>query len=161
MAKHVIKIDPFNPFSVFEAEQETQRLFKEFDRKVDEFIREIAEIGERAAAGAYGGAVTVSLEGIDNGFAICADGRAVVFMEFGAGSAVNTGNMFAGQMPFDVRRGSYSDSKTPKGEYAQTGYKYWTFGGQRYTEVQPTNGMQKAHEAMMQDMSNVAMRVFG
>ena len=161
MATHVIRLDPFDPLSVISAERETRRLAEEFDRKVDEFVREIAEIGRKAAAGAYGGSVTVSLEGIDNGFSICADGKAVVFMEFGAGAAVNTGNMFAGQMPFEVRRGSYSDSKDPPGPYARTGYQYWTFGGQRFTEVQPRNGMQHAHEAMMQDMLNVAMRIFG
>lgn len=161
MADHVIKIDLLDPFSLSAAERETMRLAREFDRKVDEFVREIASIGAQAAAGAYGGRVGVSIEGIGNGFSICADGQQVVFIEFGAGSAVNTGNMFAGQMPFEVRQGSYSDSKNPPGPYAKSGYRFWKFGGNLYTEIVPANGMENAHKAMMQDMRNVAMRVFG
>ena len=161
MATHVIRLDPLNPASVAAAEEETRELMEDFDRKVDEFIQEIAKIGEQAAAGAYGGAVAVTLESIDGGFSICADGKQVVFVEFGAGATVESGNVFAGQMPFEVRQGSYSDSKNPPGPYAQSGYNHWWYGGTKYTEVQPRSGMEKAHEAMMQDMQNVAMMVFG
>ena len=156
MGHHVISLDPFNPFSVMAAQQETRRLMEEFDRKVDEFIREVAEIGAKAAEGSYGGSVTVTIEGYDDGVSICADGKAVVFMEFGSGSAVATGNMFAGEMPFEVRPGSWSEQHAH--QYERLGY--WIFGGQKFTEVAPRNGMENAHKAIQQDMWNVAMRVF-
>ena len=129
----------------------------DFDRKVDEFIREIAEVGAKAAAGSYGGSVSVTIEGYDDGVSICADGKSVVFMEFGAGSAVAVGNMFAGEMPFEVRPGSWSEQHAH--QYEKLGY--WIFGGNKYTEVAPKNGMENAHKAIMQDMHNVAMKVFG
>ena len=69
--------------------------------------------------------------------------------------------MFANELPFEVRRGSFSDAKTPPGEYAQNNYEYWTFGGQRLEYVTPVNGMQKAYEAMQQDVEALARRVFG
>ena len=161
MATHVIEIDPFNPFSIIAAERQARQLISDFNRKVDEFIREIAEIGARAARGAYGSAVTVTVDEIDNGLAINANGKAVVFMEFGAGSAVDSSNRFASVVEqeggFDIRPGSWSEQHAH--QYERLGY--WVFGGQRYYEVQPVNGMEKAYEAIMQDMRNAATKVFG
>ena len=161
MSDHVINVDPLDPTSVSRAEREIKRLIKWYEKKVDEFLVELAEIGKRAAQGAYGSAITVTVEAIANGVCIRANGDAVVFLEFGAGSQVNEGNMFANVMPFDVRRGSFSDSKVPPGEYARNNYEYWTFGGQRLEYVTPVNGMQKAYEAMQQDVKTLARKVFG
>ena len=166
MATHVVNIDPFDPFSVLKAEKEIQRIIQEFNGKVEEFLRGLAEIGQKAAQAAYGSPVTVTVEEINGGVCIRANGDAVVFLEFGAGSAVDSSDMFAHAMPFPVRRGSFSDVNIgedgrPPGQYARTGYQYWEFGGRQYTEVQPKNGMQYAYEAMMQDMRTLAKRVFG
>ena len=159
MADHVINIDPLDLSSIVKAEREINKILKEFDRKVDRFIQEIAEIGRDAAQGAYGSAIKVTLVKEDKGVLISADGKAVAFLEFGAGSMTNSSNRYALEMPFLVFRGSYSDES--KGEYQATHYNYWHFGGKEISYVEPRNGMQKAYEAMMNDFDSVAKRVFG
>ena len=159
MADHYIDIDPLNPFSILKAERELDSILKDFDQKVDVFVQEIAKIGQQAAQGAYGGAISVTLVNDKDGVTISADGKAVVFLEFGAGSTTNSANRYALELPFLVYRGSYSDET--KGEYQATHYNYWHFGGKEITGVEPRNGMQKAYEAIMQDISSVARRVFG
>ena len=167
MATHVVNIDVMNPLSIARAERQIQNIIRAFNGQVEQFLRELAEIGQRAAQAAYGSPVAVTVEPIDNGMCIRANGDAVVFLEFGAGSAVDQSDMFADRMPFEVRRGSFSDAKgvdqqgRPRGSYARHNYQYWEFGGQTYTEVYPTNGMQHAYEAMMQDIRTLAKRVFG
>jgi len=159
MADHYIEIDPLSPASILKAEREINKILKDFDRKVDVFIQEIGKIGQQAAQGAYGSAVSVTLVNEKEGVTISADGKAVVFLEFGAGSTTNSANRYALEMPFLVYRGSYSDET--KGEYQATHYNYWHFGGKEIEFVEPRNGMQKAYEAIMQDISSVAKRVFG
>lgn len=159
MADHVIEIDPLNPFSVWKAQATLDKIVKEFDQKVDAFIKELGEIGKNAAQGAYGSSIAVTVEPADNGVTINANGEAVVFMEFGAGSSTDATDRYSSEMPFPVYRGSYSDAT--QGEYQATNYKYWYFGGVKMTAIEPTNGMQKAYEAIMQDMAGVAKRVFG
>ena len=141
MADHVIDIDPLSPASILKAEREINKILKSFDRKVDEFVQEIGKIGQQ------------------DGVTISADGKAVAFLEFGAGSSTNSSNRYAFEVPFLVFRGSYSDET--KGEYQATHYNYWHFGGKQMTAVEPRNGMQKAYEAMMQDFDSVVKRVFG
>ena len=159
MADHVIDIDPLNPTSILQAERKIDRIFKSFDKKVDTFIQEIAKIGQRAAQGAYGSAINVTVENSGDGVAISANGKAVAFLEFGAGSMTNSSNRYAFEMPFLVFRGSYSDET--KGEYQATHYSYWHFGGKEIEYVEPRNGMQKAYEAMMQEFDSTVKRVFG
>ena len=163
MAYHLVDLDPFDPASVRNANREMRKLLREFDKKVDVFLADIAVIGQKAAQGAYGGggAVTVTVQPIDNGYAIIANGDAVVFLEFGAGDAVDQSDRYVSVVEaeggFDIRPGSWSEQNAQ--QYSTLGY--WIFGGQKYTEVQPRNGMQVAYEAIMQDMRNAAQRAFG
>ena len=161
MATHVIEIDPFNPISVWLANRAINEHVRQFNENVDRYLRGLAEIGEKAAQGKYSGTpVTISVKQIENGYAVSADGKEVAFLEFGAGSTVNTANRYADDMPFEVRQGSYSDSKDPPGEYAQTGYKFWHLGKTLMTHVDPRNGVQAAYDAIIQDMKNLAEVVF-
>lgn len=166
MAETVINLNPFNPASIAHAERILRERERAFERNTARFFVELAEIGRQAAAGAYGPAISMELQPLDDGVSIVANGKAVVFLEFGAGAAVNTGNRYADQMPFEVARGSYSDQnvgydgRTP-GEYARSGYRQWHFGNTVLTEVQPRNGMEKAYEAVMTSIYRVAREVFG
>lgn len=131
---------------------------------MQEFLQQIADIGRQEAQTRYSsgsvglGSVYVTVQPIENGYAISADGREVVFLEFGAGAATNGGNTLAQEMPFDVRRGSYSDLN--QGEYQRTGYRYWHYGGVKYTEVQPRNAMESAYRVMLDQWRDVARSVF-
>ncbi|MBO5963855.1 MAG: hypothetical protein J6P97_05170 [Bacteroidales bacterium] len=159
MADHVVDIDPLDPASIIRAEKMINKILKDVDNKVEKFVQEIGKIGRDAAQGAYGNAVSVTLVEEDNGVTISADGKAVAFLEFGAGSSTNSANRYAFEVPFLVYRGSYSDET--KGEYQATHYNYWHFGGKKITAVEPRNGMQKAYEAIVNDIDSTVKKVFG
>lgn len=158
MARLTIPLDPFSPQSVAQAARLYREALQRFEEQVQEFLREIAELGAQEAQTRYGFSVLVTVQPIENGYAVSADGDAVVFLEFGAGAATNSGNTLAQEMPFDVRRGSYSDLN--QGEYQATGYRYWHFGGVKYTEVQPRNAMESAYRAMLDQWQDIARSVF-
>lgn len=166
MADHVIELDPFNPFSAMSAWMQYRKYLKEFDQKVDLFLEELAERGKEVLGElGYtpdGGEITVTVEPIDNGYMINAAGKGVVFLEFGAGDTVNSGNRYAELMPFDVESGSFSEENT--GMYYLTeqifGQGYWEFGGVKYTQITPRNGMQTVWETLMQEWREIAKRVF-
>ena len=161
MSTHVIEVDPFDSVSLFKAELKFRLLQKQFERNVNRFIHELGEIGRDTAEQWYGDTITVTLEEIPNGVAINANGRHVVFLEFGAGDAVNESNMYAATVEqeggFEIRPGSYSEINAH--QYELTGR--WTFGGIVYTEVQPRNAMEHVYETLQQEMRAIAERVFG
>ena len=161
MANHKIVIDINDPKTINAAIRELDKIQKKFDAKVDKFLEEIAEIGRNAAQQEYGTkAVTVTKEPTgDGGWVIRASGDAVVFFEFGAGSATDSTHRYAGEMPFRVEDGSYSDEN--EGEYAASGYVEWHFGGVSYSKVDQRPGMLRAYEAIKTEIPNVAKRVFG
>ena len=160
MAKHVIKVDPLSPRSVDRAIEECRRLKKEFDKKVDIFLERLANLGRSTLDGlgytVDGGSITVTVEKIDNGYCINAAGKGIVFLEFGAGDTVASGNRYAGQMPFEVRPGSYSETHA----HQYSDYGIWIFGGVVYTEIRPRNGMQTVWETIMQEWRSIAKEVF-
>lgn len=166
MADHVIDIEPTSPLSVMRAQMLYNRLRREFDQKVDTFLNALAERGKEVLDGlgytADGGEITVTVESIENGYCINAAGQGVVILEFGAGDTVNSGNRYASQMPFEVSSGSYSE--THDGMYALTreifDQGYWEFGGMRYTQITPRNGMQTVWETLMQEWRDIAEEVF-
>lgn len=160
MTKHTISVNPLSPRSVARAIDELERLEKEFDKKVDIFLERLANLGRTTLDGlgytVDGGEITVSVEKIDNGYCINAAGKGIVFLEFGAGDTVASGNRYAGQMPFDVRPGSYSETH----EQQYSTYGIWIFGGVIYTEIMPRNGMQTVWETIMQEWRSIAKEVF-
>jgi len=163
VANHVIHVNPLNPLSIMYAELQYRMLKREFDRKVDVFIARVAELGRSTADEAYGGAVTVTAEPIENGYAIIASGEAVGFLEFGAGDAT-TPNEFAAQVSYDVRPGSWSErhydaaTNKPRPSYHIDGK--WEFNGVIYTEIRPRNAMQSAWETVQQEWRAIAEEVF-
>lgn len=156
MSERIIEIDPLDPSSIIRARRETERWLQEFDKKVERFLAEIAKLGAETAQAAYGNGATVTVEPTGDGYLIRADGRGVVFLEFGAGDAVAVDNKYAGEMPFGVYPGSWSEQH--KRQYSETGK--WTFGGVEYTEIQPRNGMQKADDAIRSKWRSIARSVF-
>ena len=166
MANHVIELDPLDPFSVIAAGLKYRKIMRQFDQKVDEFLERLAERGKEVL-GELGytpesGEITVTVEPIDGGYMINAAGKGVVFIEFGAGDTVDAGNRYAPLMPFTVESGSYSDANN--GMYSITqqifGQGYWEFGGVRYTEIIPRNGMQTVYDTLMQEWREIAREVF-
>ena len=160
MGNHKIELDWENPESIERAIEKVEKIQNAFDTKLDQFIQEIAEVGRAAAEATYGSAVTVTVEKTGDGaYSILASGDPVVFFEFGAGNATDASERYAGAMPFRVAKGSYSEAN--EGMYQATGYRFWVFGGRKYTEIRQRPGMLRAYEAIMQEIPKAAKRVFG
>ncbi len=160
MANHRIDIDPMDPKSIDQAVKDFNKISKDLDKKIDRFIAALVKIGKEAAKKTYGGAISVTSEQTgDTEWVIKASGEAVVFFEFGAGSATDAGHRYAGEMGFPVHRGSYSEENG--GMYQATGYRFWVFGGRPYTEVRQRPGMLRAYEAIKQAIPETAKRIFG
>lgn len=164
--KQVIYIDPLDPFSVLAASMKYRKIRREFDEKVDEFLEELAKRGKEVL-GELGytpdsGEITVTVEQIDNGYCIHAAGKGVVFLEFGAGDTVDDGNRYASMMPFEVRSGAFSEINSQ--QYVMTqqvfGQGFWEFGGVKYTQITPRNGMQKVWDTLVSEWRDIAKRVF-
>lgn len=160
MAEHTIEINPLNPVSVLNAQLKFNFLVRNFDRKVDEFLHEVAEVGLVAAEGNYGDEeVDVRIDPIPGGYCLSANGEQVVFIEFGAGKGVNESNELVSRMPFEVYDGSYSDMM--HGDYQASGYVKWRYDGVTYYEIMHRDGMQQALIEMLDKWREIAERVFG
>jgi hypothetical protein len=153
-----IVIDVNHPETFDEAVRKYDELCKQLDQKTKQFMQELAKVGADAAKAAYGSAVDVTAEPFgDDEWVIRASGEAVIFLEFGAGDATESGHRYANEMPFDLQPGSWSREHAQ--QYWANGF--WVFGGRKYTEVKPRRGMLEAYQAMMREFPNVAKRVFG
>ncbi len=159
MAFHKIVIDPFDSSSIVKAEEEYRKLLEEFDKKVEVFLRRVAESAAKVAQTEYGSGVTVSVKQIDGGYVVNANGKAVVFLEFGAGLMTDSSDIFAKEVDFPVYVGSYSELASSSHEFYKTGK--WHFGGKEYTYIVPKNAMQKAYESVAQSFGQIAKEVFG
>lgn len=88
-----ITINPFDKKSIAEAEKLVRQYQKDFEKKVTEFTRRLAEIGVAVAEVGYtngtdyreSSEITVSLVKNTNGYSVVASGRPVGFLEFGTG----------------------------------------------------------------------------
>lgn len=161
MSNVVVNVNPLSLTSIINAQRVYEREWRSFNRKVDQFLIELAEYGAQTVLNLYGGSINVTVEPINNGYAVLANGEAVGFLEFGAGAAV-TPNEFAEQVPYEVRPGSWSETHAKM--YSSTlqnfGLGWWVFGGTIYYEVQPRGGMQGAWETVQKDWRSIAERVF-
>ncbi len=164
MGNHIIKVNPLNPLSFLKARVELEMIRRLFKRQVNEFIHELGRIGQETAQACYGDSITVTLEDKPNGVVINANGRGIIFLEFGAGDATNSSHKYADRMEFDIRPGSYSEinfnpqTLEPWPSYHIHGF--WIFGQTVFREVQPTNAMEHVYEAIHENMEEVARRVF-
>ena len=125
----------------------------------------LAKDGANEAQTADGGmaVVTGTLMG-SNTAIIQAAGEAPVIAEFGAGDATMIGILFDNPPGVDVYPGSYSE-QVGSGEYYRTRMAsggtggHWHFGGIKYTEVKPKQGMLKAKQYIIRESTNIAKGV--
>jgi hypothetical protein len=123
-----------------------------------EITDRLAEEGASAAEAAYGFPVSTERTD-DNATSIIATHDGLSFLEFGAGLATNESHPDASEVPYPVRRGSYSDQHN--GMYRQTGYEYWIFGGRPYVMIVPRGGMLAAGMAIRDNMTDILKEVTG
>lgn len=130
-------------------------------KKSNQFIERLTEeIGKPAAEGAYGtGAIKVWVEQIPYGWKLVANGDAVGFLEFGAGTMSDKQHPFAKNAPFEVKPGSWSLTYG-EGQFIPGRHESWFFGGREYRYVQPRRGLYQAYTAMLNDLRRIAIEVF-
>ena len=154
MATYTVNVDVSQLQRVFgKAEEEAREyLEKKVARIVERLVKEVAQPIAQDNFG-YGGAVTVTTEPIDHGYAIVAEGRAVCFLEFGAGVYSDTHHPFIGRTPFTVKPGSWSET------HART-WQHWVAAGKDPKDYpfnqQPTRGLYEAYRAVLQEIDRIA-----
>ena len=164
MAKRVISIR-LNSSSIASAISEMKAYKRWVAEKTQELAKRLADIGCAEAKVRFSGAeysgqndAEVSVEAIDNGFRIVAQGRSVFFIEFGAGVYYN------GSEPYPEPR---PDGVVGIGEYGQGKgkQKAWGFyddsGALVITHGTPAAmPMLHASRTMRQEIERIAREVF-
>lgn len=125
--------------------------------KAQQLCEKLADEGASVAQANYGSSVAVTTTPSEHGSKIVADGDAVVFMEFGAGDSADSSHDMAGNLPFPVYPGSYSELNSQ--EYSTWGY--WWFGHRKYYEVPPRRGLLEATRHIESIYAQRAREVFG
>ena len=146
--------------SIQKAINELEKTKRRIERGMKEVAKRLAEEGRNQAEMAFGHAVDVRVEEVDNGFVISANGDAVVFLEFGAGYGTDTTHPFASAMAkAEIMVEPKAYSITHANQFASKGY--WYFGGRIYMSVQPMHGMLRAAEEIAYLTDRICKEVFG
>lgn len=124
-------------------------------------VKRLCEVGEPIIRNWHGNHASITIEPIEKGYVLKAEGEDILFIEFGTGSATGSMSSFYDQVPAVVRPGSWSEAH--QGEYAKTGgfpVGYWHFGGQRYTQTPPHPAFYYAYQSMVEALPRIASEVF-
>lgn len=133
---------------------------EEMEHGVEQLVEILTEEGADVAQAAYGdwGVEAVPIVEETHGY-IDVNGDMPLIAEFGAGDAtLDPGSLFEHVPTTDVFPGSYS-LEVGSGEYAEFGS--WHFGGEKYTEVQPRQGLHMAKNYIIENYMQVVQEVFG
>lgn len=160
-----IVINPLDKKSVDTALKTVQKYKKDFEKKEQEFVRRLAEIGVTLAGGIYVVAdydgehnVSVYLKKTSKGYSVMADGTTVGFLEFGTG--IRNPEWGGADLPYTPPpHGSYGKGhgKQPYG---------WWFRSQDYGVVMhtygnpPAEGMLSARNEIIQRVTQIAREVW-
>lgn len=165
MAKKIIKMS-LSVDSIDNAITELKAFRDSLDRKKDKLLEELAHIGVKEASVRFTTAMydgvndsSVTLETTNGGYAIVAEGRAVAFIEFGAGVYHNTGEPYPKPRP----EGIVGIGEYGKGYGKRQAWGYKDDSG----ELVITHGnpaampMWYASEEMRSKIQKIAQEVFG
>lgn len=136
---------------------------KEIERNVNEVCRRLAQYGVTVAQASYDGVVylgnkdvSVTMEPIQNGYAVKADGQTALILEFGAGVTYGYGHPQANQFGFGP--GTYPNQKhamDPKGWYLPKS----AGGGHTYGNA-PSMAMYNTAKDLEREVKRVVQEVF-
>ena len=165
MAKKVIRMS-LSSRSIQSAIKEVKSFQKSLDDKLDKLLEELAKIGVKEASVRFTTAMydgindsSVTLEPVAGGYSIVAQGRAVAFIEFGAGVYHNTGEPYPNPRP----EGIVGIGEYGKGYGKRQAWGYRDMDG----ELVVTRGnpaampMWYASEEIRDSIKEIFMEVFG
>lgn len=145
-----ITVNVFDKASLTRAIAKVDKFRKELEAKNDKLVERLAEIGQNAAAAAYGPSVKMSVRKDGPGkWTILAEGRGVCFIEFGTGVYASKADIYE-ELPFSVSPGSWSIEHRSADDPMR--YDNWIANGKSgydwpYSRV-PHPGMLAAYEAI-------------
>lgn len=144
--------------SLSELLKEVNKYKANFDRKVDEFLAELAARAAERAEYEFDGQVTGSYEKVDeNRYRVLANGEEIGFLEFGTGVYADGSHPYASAVPFRVAPGSWSN------EHEQT-WERWLAKGNDPAEypynMLPLRGMLRTYNWMRDNAAEIAKEVF-
>lgn len=125
--------------------------------RVAEVAKRLCEVGEPIIRATHGGHARVWAEPTENGYKISAEGKDVLFIEFGTGDRAGVLASWYDQVPPEARPGSWSESHARM--YSR--YGFWVFGGQIYHYTEPHPAFYDAYQAMVEALPQIAQEVFG
>lgn len=150
-----------NPTSINKAIKDIRKLNAEWDRKIDEVTRRLAEIGATKASLGFSRAVytgdndvSISVEPIENGYSIIASGEAVLFIEFGSGVTYGYGH----PAPMNYGPGTY-----PGNGHWDDSKGWWLpkdKGGLHTYGNPPSATMYQTGKELQQEILRIAREVF-
>lgn len=148
--------------SINKAIRDIRKLDAEWNRKTNEVIRRLAEIGATKASLGFSRAVytgdndvSISVKPIENGYAIIASGEAVLFIEFGSGITYGYGH----PEPMGYGPGTYPG----KGHWNDpNGWRLPKSKGGTHTYGNPPSAtMYHTGKELQQEVLRIAQEVFG
>ena len=143
------------------------------NRIMNDVLETVCDEIVRIAQGLYGREVRVTYtpvktDGDTMVYRVDADGRAVVFLEFGAGYTTDgttvQAQVFYENTGIKVELGSFSASEDGTGEFIRThietgGHGYWTLlNGVRLDHVEPRRALHQAIENVMAEFDELATK---
>ena len=162
-----IVINPFDKESIARAEKLVRQYKTDFEKKEQEFVRRLAEIGVSVASAGFATAdydgvndVVVSLQKTENGYAVVASGETVGFLEFGTGRPERNPEYDSSEIDYTPPpRGSY-------GKHQGLNPQGWWFkssDGAKATHSYgnpPASAMLTARNMMIEQVVKIAREVF-
>ena len=166
MAK-TIRINGISEETIAAAVKELREYAEWMERKEAELRSRLASRGATVASiqfsrAIYNGTNDVSVRVDDTGSVavIYAEGESVAFIEFGSGEKYGAGHPQAGE--FGVGPGTWSTDESLGGKGHWDNPKGWWYGhGQHSYGNPPAMAMYNAVQAMTEDITTIAMEVFG
>lgn len=144
--------------------EELKKYERDFNSKMEEVCRRLAEIGAREASfrfarGDHGNSdATVTTQKFDKGYKIVASGKDVYFIEFGTGfnAGVGYGDGMPSGLSVPVYPGSWSEEH--KKLFSEQGF--WWYGGEKLQGTEAEMPMYYASKAMRNNIKKVVEEVF-
>lgn len=130
----------------------TVRRFQNIEERLEKIAKRLCEVGEPIIRQTHGKhADGIWSEKTTDGYKVVAEGKDLLFIEFGAGDMAGTTSVLYDQIPVSVRPGSWSETHAQ--QYSTQGF--WFFGGKMYRETIPHPAFYYAYQAMVQALPQI------
>lgn len=138
--------------------RELKNFLAKYDAKARclELARRLCEVGEPTIRQTHGNHAHIEIKDFDNGYVLQAEGKDILFIEFGTGDKAGDEAALYDEVPASVAPGTWSEGHAQM--YSK--YGFWIFGGVRYESTDPHPAFYYAYQAMVDALPQIAQEVF-